>query len=91
MENLLISIRPVAPNSSTSDTGYWLRLQERLRAILEPEEYGTWFAPLSVQRESEAGLVLVAPNERFVHPLEESYRETLDRESGMLFNEFFSF
>jgi chromosomal replication initiator protein len=90
VENLLISIRPVAPTSSASDTGYWLRLQERLRAILEPEEYGTWFAPLSVQRESEAGLVLVAPNERFVHTLEESYRETLDRESGLLFDEFFS-
>ena len=59
-----------------SDTSYWSRLQERLRAILEPEEFATWFAPLVVRSENEAGLVLGAPNERFVHTLEESYRDT---------------
>ena len=73
-----------------SDTSYWSRLQERLRAILEPEEFATWFAPLVVRSENEAGLVLGAPNERFVHTLEESYRDTLDREAGLLFDEFFS-
>ncbi len=73
-----------------SDTSYWSRLQERLRAILEPEEFATWFVPLVVQSENEAGLVLGAPNERFVHTLEESYRDTLDREAGLLFDEFFS-
>ena len=73
-----------------SDSSHWSRLQERLRAILEPEEYGTWFAPLTVKSEDEAGLVLSAPNERFVHTLEESYRDTLDREAGLLFDEFFS-
>ena len=76
--------------SSPSDNGYWPRLQERLRAILEPEEFGTWFAPLVLKSEGETGVVLVAPNERFVHTLEESFRETLDRESGLLFDEFFS-
>ncbi len=69
---------------------HWNRLQERLRAILEPEEYATWIAPLSVHDEDENGLVLTAPNERFVHTLEESYRETLDREAAQLFDEFFS-
>ncbi len=59
--------------SSPSDNGYWPRLQERLRAILEPEEFGTWFAPLVLKSEGETGVVLVAPNERFVHTLEESY------------------
>ncbi len=73
-----------------SDSSHWSRLQERLRAILEPEEYGTWIAPLTVLSEDEAGLVLGAPNERFVHTLEESYRDTLDREAGLLFDEFFS-
>ncbi len=73
-----------------SDTSYWSLLQERLRAILEPEEFATWFAPLAVRSENEAGLVLGAPNERFVHTLEESYRDTLDREAGLLFDEFFS-
>ena len=73
-----------------SDSSHWSRLQERLRAILEPEEYGTWIAPLTVLTEDESGLVLGAPNERFVHTLEESYRDTLDREAGLLFDEFFS-
>ena len=73
-----------------ADSSYWSRLQERLRAILEPEEYATWIAPLAVKSENEAGLVLGAPNERFVHTLEESYRDTLDREAGLLFDEFFS-
>ena len=73
-----------------SDASYWSRLQERLRAILEPEEFATWFAPLAVRSENETGLVLGAPNERFVHTLEESYRDTLDREAGLLFDEFFS-
>ncbi|MEO7972371.1 MAG: DnaA N-terminal domain-containing protein, partial [Thermoanaerobaculia bacterium] len=73
-----------------ADFSYWSRLQERLRAILEPEEYGTWIAPLVVNSENEAGLVLGAPNERFVHTLEESYRDTFDREASMLFDEFFS-
>ncbi len=73
-----------------ADSSYWSRLQERLRAILEPEEYATWIAPLTVKSENEAGLVLGAPNERFVHTLEESYRDTLDREAGLLFDEFFS-
>lgn len=73
-----------------SDSSHWSRLQERLRAILEPEEYSTWIAPLTVLSEDEAGLVLGAPNERFVHTLEESYRDTLDREAGLLFDEFFS-
>ena len=72
------------------DASYWSRLQERLRAILEPEEYSTWIAPLTAKSENEAGLVLVAPNERFVHTLEESYRDTFDREAGLLFDEFFS-
>ena len=73
-----------------AEPSYWPRLQERLRAILEPEEYATWIAPLTVKSENEAGLVLGAPNERFVHTLEESYRDTLDREAGQLFDEFFS-
>ena len=73
-----------------SDASHWTRLQERLRTILEPEEYATWIAPLTVRSADETGLVLGAPNERFVHTLEESYRDTLDREAGLLFDEFFS-
>jgi chromosomal replication initiator protein len=68
----------------------WSRLQERLRAVLEPEEFGTWIAPLRLRSETADGLVLAAPNARFVHTLEESYRETIDREAGMLFDELFS-
>lgn len=68
----------------------WTLLQERLRAVLEPEEFGTWFLPLKLRSEALDGIVLVAPNARFVHTLEESYRETLDRETTLLFDELFS-
>jgi chromosomal replication initiator protein len=68
----------------------WHQLQERLRALLEPEEFGTWIAPLRLRSETPEGLVLVAPNARFVHTLEESYREAIDREAGRMFDELFS-
>jgi chromosomal replication initiator protein len=58
--------------------------------LLEPEELATWIAPLTVVSENETGIVLEAPNERFVHTLEETYRDTIDREAGRLFDEFFS-
>ena len=80
----------LVPSTVPSDTSYWARLQERLRVLLEPEEYGTWIAPLAVASENETGIVLEAPNERFVHTLEETYRDTIDREAGRLFDEFFS-
>jgi chromosomal replication initiator protein len=68
----------------------WNRLQERLRTALGPEEFATWFAPLRLRSESGDGIVLQAPNARFVHTLEESYRESIDREAGALFDELFS-
>jgi len=74
----------------THSAQQWTRLQERLRAVLEPEEFGTWFAPLKLKGEGAEGVVLAAPNARFVHTLEESYRETIDRESGALFDELFT-
>jgi chromosomal replication initiator protein len=80
----------LVPSPVPSDTSYWTRLQDRLRVLLEPEEYGTWIAPLAVASENEAGIVLEAPNERFAHTLEETYRDTIDREAGRLFDEFFS-
>jgi chromosomal replication initiator protein len=64
-------------------------LQERLRATLEPEEFATWFAPLRVKQESDLELILEAPNERFVHTLEESYRRLIDREASALRDEVF--
>ncbi len=68
----------------------WQQLQERLRAVLEPEEFATWIAPLRLREEHEEGLVLAAPNARFAHTLEESYRDTIDREASAAFDELFS-
>ena len=68
----------------------WSHLQERLRALLEADEFNTWIAPLKLRSESADGLVLVAPNARFAHTLEESFRDTLDREAAALFDELFS-
>jgi len=57
----------------------WSRLQKQLQQHLDPEEFATWFRPLRVGNEDGDRLVLVAPNSRFLHTLEESYRPTVDR------------
>jgi chromosomal replication initiator protein len=57
----------------------WPLLQRQLQHELDPEEFATWFLPLKVRGESDQRLVLQAPNARFLHTLEESYRSTVDR------------
>jgi chromosomal replication initiator protein len=57
----------------------WSLLQRQLQQQLDPEEYATWFRPLRVGDEDGRKLVLVAPNSRFLHTLEESYRPMVDR------------
>jgi chromosomal replication initiator protein len=57
----------------------WSLLQRQLQQQLDPEEYATWFRPLRVGNEDGERLVLLAPNSRFLHTLEESYRPTVDR------------
>jgi chromosomal replication initiator protein len=57
----------------------WSLLQKQLQRELDREEFATWFLPLKVASEGEDRLVLVAPNSRFLHTLEESYRPTVDR------------
>ncbi len=57
----------------------WSVLQKQLQQELDPEEFATWFLPLKVRNAGEDRLVLVAPNSRFLHTLEESYRPTVDR------------
>ena len=57
----------------------WSRLREQLQKELEPDEYAIWFRPLKVGSEDASRLVLLAPNERFLHTLEESYRPAVDR------------
>ncbi|HYQ83308.1 MAG TPA: chromosomal replication initiator protein DnaA [Rubrobacter sp.] len=72
----------------------WSVLQEQLRQELDPEEFATWFRPLKVGAEGQDRLVLVAPNSRFLHTLEESYRPTVDRAlaglEGRRFEVFFA-
>ena len=57
----------------------WSRLRKQLQQELDPEEYSVWFRPLKVASEEHSRLVLLAPNERFLHMLEESYRPTVNR------------
>jgi len=58
---------------------YWSLLQRQLQKQLDPDEFATWFRPLRVGDEDGRRLVLVAPNSRFLHTLEESYRPMVDR------------
>jgi chromosomal replication initiator protein len=67
----------------------WTQLADRLRQALSPEEYATWIAPLRVRSESDDALVLVAPNSRFVHTVEENYRAAIDREAAATRDELF--
>ena len=57
----------------------WYRLRNRLQRDLDPEEFSTWFSPLRLGREETGRLVLVAPNQRFLHTLEASYRPAVDK------------
>jgi chromosomal replication initiator protein len=58
---------------------FWSLLQKQLQQQLDPEEFATWFRPLKVGDEDGDRLVLLAPNSRFLHTLEESYRPAVDR------------
>jgi chromosomal replication initiator protein len=58
---------------------HWPLLQKQLQQELDPEEFATWFLPLKVRDDGDNRLVLLAPNSRFLHTLEESYRPTVDR------------
>lgn len=57
----------------------WLRLRNQLQNELDPEEFSTWFQPLRLGREETGRVVLLAPNQRFLHTLEASYRPAVDR------------
>ena len=57
----------------------WDQLRIKLRENLDPDEFATWFQPMSVLWERADALTLLAPNHRFLHTLEESYRPLLDR------------
>ncbi|HTQ81097.1 MAG TPA: chromosomal replication initiator protein DnaA [Thermoanaerobaculia bacterium] len=61
-----------------SEKSLWSLLQSQLQQQLDPEEYATWFSPLKAR--SEGGkLVLLAPDSRFLHRLEEGFRPQVDR------------
>ncbi len=57
----------------------WSRLQKQLQQQLDQEEFATWIRPLKVGSEDPQSLELLAPNPRFIHTLEESYRPAVDR------------
>ncbi len=56
----------------------WTRVKRELERQLDADEYATWFRPLKARAEGRR-LVLMAPNARFLHTLEESYRPAVDR------------
>jgi len=57
----------------------WMRLRDRLQQHLDPEEFKTWFGPLRAQDQTGNRLIILAPNQHFVHTLEQSYRPLIDR------------
>jgi chromosomal replication initiator protein len=56
----------------------WTELKRQLEHQLDPDDFNTWFGPLRVDRDEGNRLVLLAPNEHFVHTLEQSYRPAID-------------
>jgi len=57
----------------------WIHLKTQLEHQLDPEDFNTWFGPLTVQSEDSRQVVLQAPSQHFVHTLEESFRPAIDR------------
>lgn len=57
----------------------WTSLRRQLKEILDSEEFTTWFEPLDIHSEGGNRLILKAPNEHFVHTLEQSYRPAVDQ------------
>ena len=57
----------------------WENLRRELENILDPEDFSTWFSPLRVKTQEKNRLVLLAPNDAFLHTLEQSYRPIVDR------------
>ena len=61
-----------------TERSYWDRLRRKLQQELDPDEFATWFRPLKARPEGHDRLVLLAPDARFLHTLEESYRPAVD-------------
>ena len=57
----------------------WSQVRSELRQRLEPEEFETWFEPLKVHSDEQDKVVLLAPNSRFLHALEQDYRPAVNR------------
>ncbi len=57
----------------------WIRLRQRLEEQLDSDEFDTWFGPLRAQGDGGNRLVLLAPNQHFVHTLEQTYRPIIER------------
>ncbi len=57
----------------------WSKLRSELQQRLEPEEFETWFEPLKVHSDEQDKVVLLAPNSRFLHALEQDYRPAVNR------------
>ena len=56
----------------------WTQLRQRLEEKLDREEFDTWFGPLRAQGDGGNRLVLLAPNQHFVHTLEQGYRPVIE-------------
>lgn len=55
------------------------KLLEKLREELDSIEWETWIEPLNLHSQKGMRIVFAAPNEHFVHTLEQGYREAIDR------------
>lgn len=70
--------QPVVAPVERTEPQVWTLLRGALREQLDPEDYKTWVMPLRVV-ESGDRLVLLAPNARFKHALEENFRDSIER------------
>ncbi len=61
-----------------SEQELWLGVKQRLRAVVSPKEFETWFTPLSLRPE-EGRVVLTVPNHFFAAWIGERYRSLLDQ------------
>jgi chromosomal replication initiator protein len=67
---------PLPPGPSPADL--WGSVLERLRALVHPQSYSTWFEPTRLAAVGEGEIVVEGPNQFFVDWLEEHHLNALE-------------
>lgn len=66
-----------ARGNELNDSELWMAVLTRVRALVSPKEYDTWFTKLGFKRDGDRAVVVV-PNRFFADWIDDNYRHLLD-------------